>query len=125
MTLGDKVKHARMQFGVSQKRLAGMTGLTQPAISYIERGVNIPTVQTLQLIATALGIELSILVANDIELQSAQSELLEVALTKLISQRGLIVRTPTGKLRLQPHSNVTVKMSKTIPVIELKMSEGN
>lgn len=45
----------RLALGVSQVELARRSGLTQQAISYMERGVGIPRVTTMLRIVRALG----------------------------------------------------------------------
>ncbi|MBP0989828.1 MAG: helix-turn-helix domain-containing protein [Oscillospiraceae bacterium] len=54
------VSAARASAGVSQKRLAELTGIDQSDISKIERGVSNPSVATLERIAEALHGQLSI-----------------------------------------------------------------
>lgn len=54
------VAAARAAVGISQKRLATLTGIDQSDISKIERGVANPSVATLDRIAKALGGRLSI-----------------------------------------------------------------
>lgn len=60
------VASARALAGISQKKLADLTGIDQSDISKIERGVANPSVATLERIAAALGGRLSI----TIEMQS-------------------------------------------------------
>ena len=54
------VAAARAAVGISQKRLATLTGIDQSDISKIERGVANPSVATLDRIAKAMGGRLSI-----------------------------------------------------------------
>ncbi|MCR5694204.1 MAG: helix-turn-helix domain-containing protein [Clostridia bacterium] len=54
------VAAARARAGISQQRLAELTGIDQSDISKIERGVSNPSVATLERIATALHGQLSI-----------------------------------------------------------------
>lgn len=56
----NAVLSARAAAGISQKRLAALTGIDQSDISKIERGVANPSVATLDRIAKALGGKLSI-----------------------------------------------------------------
>jgi transcriptional regulator with XRE-family HTH domain len=51
--------------GLTQTDIADMTGLTQPTISRAEKGEDGITLGTLRLIATALGVSLADLVADD------------------------------------------------------------
>lgn len=52
------MKEIRRKAGVSQFQLAYLTGLSQSAISYIERGVYIPTVDSAYKIASVLGVRI-------------------------------------------------------------------
>lgn len=54
------VSAARAAVGISQKKLAALSGIDQSDISKIERGVANPSVSTLDRIAKALGGRLSI-----------------------------------------------------------------
>ena len=57
------VMMARTKSGLSQKELAEKTGIDQSDISKIERGVGNPSIKTLDRIAKALDMELSIMIA--------------------------------------------------------------
>lgn len=57
---GEAVLAARAQRGMTQKALAEAAGIDQADISKIERGIANPTVGTLQRIADALNLQLSI-----------------------------------------------------------------
>lgn len=54
----NRMKEIRRKAGVSQYQLAYLTGLSQSAISYIERGVYIPTVDSAYKIAAVLGVRI-------------------------------------------------------------------
>jgi HTH-type transcriptional regulator/antitoxin HipB len=56
--VGSAVRAARRRAGLSQVELAERTGMTQPAIARLERGLVSPTVITLDRVARALGAEL-------------------------------------------------------------------
>ena len=56
----NAVLSARASAGISQKKLAALTGIDQSDISKIERGAANPSVATLDRIAKALGGKLSI-----------------------------------------------------------------
>ncbi len=51
---------AREAQGVSQRSLEDLSGVKQPAIARIERGVNSPTVETMIRLLTPLGKKLAI-----------------------------------------------------------------
>lgn len=54
----------RERQGLSMTVLSARAGLSQPSLSYIERGMRIPNLDTLLRIADALGIELSGVIAK-------------------------------------------------------------
>jgi transcriptional regulator with XRE-family HTH domain len=58
-TLGNKLRSAREERGLSQRELAQLASLSTNAISLIERDENSPSVSTLQSLATALNIKMS------------------------------------------------------------------
>ena len=55
---------ARESQGISQRSLEQMSGIKQPAIARIERGVNSPTIETLTRLLTPLGKKLTIVPIN-------------------------------------------------------------
>ena len=58
--VGAAVRAARRRGGLSQVELAELSGMTQPAIARLERGLVSPTVTTLDRIARAMGTDLVI-----------------------------------------------------------------
>ncbi|GHV54073.1 transcriptional regulator [Synergistales bacterium] len=58
--LVGKLIEAREQKGISQKRLAEMSGLKQPAIARLERGTAMPQIDTLFKVLRPLGYTLAI-----------------------------------------------------------------
>jgi transcriptional regulator with XRE-family HTH domain len=57
--VGPRIRAIRDQQGLSLRALAGRSGLSVNAISLIERGENSPTVSSLHLLATALGVKIT------------------------------------------------------------------
>ena len=53
---GRNLKAARLAAGLSQQSLAALTGLPQPYISLLERGLENPTLETVAKFAEAVGI---------------------------------------------------------------------
>jgi transcriptional regulator with XRE-family HTH domain len=53
------LRNERIRQEISMRRLAKKSGLSQPMISYVERGMCNPTLDTLLRIAGALNIDLS------------------------------------------------------------------
>lgn len=58
--VGEAVSMARCKKGMSQKDLADRTGIDQSDISKIERGVSNPSINTLDRLAKAMGMELKV-----------------------------------------------------------------
>ena len=49
------LRKARRRAGLSQRDLAGLTGVAQPTIARVERGVEVPRVDTLARLLSACG----------------------------------------------------------------------
>lgn len=60
--IGIKIKLLRTKLGYSQEKLAEHSALNKNSIGAIERGESSPSIETLERIAIALGIELKELV---------------------------------------------------------------
>ena len=58
--LGAMVRQLRLDVGLSQEELAQRAGMTQPALSRLERGGGIPTITVLDRIANALQATLTV-----------------------------------------------------------------
>ena len=69
MTLGEYIKAYRAMHGMSQRKFAALSGLTNTYISNLERGVNsngsitTPSLETYQAVAKATGCEAADLIA--------------------------------------------------------------
>lgn len=57
--VAELMRTERTRKGISMRRLAQKSGLSQPTISYIERGLRIPSLDTAYRIADALEVDLS------------------------------------------------------------------
>lgn len=55
------VKQLRIRKGLSQSKLAEISGVSQPCIHYMENGKKEPTIRTLRKIAKALDVSVTIL----------------------------------------------------------------
>jgi ribosome-binding protein aMBF1 (putative translation factor) len=58
--IGAMVRELRLGAGLSQEELARRAGMTQPALSRLERGGGIPTIAVLDRIAAALHATLTV-----------------------------------------------------------------
>jgi HTH-type transcriptional regulator/antitoxin HipB len=58
LELGEQIRRLREGLGISQAELGRRIGSTQPAIARLEAGRVSPTLETLDRVAAALGVEL-------------------------------------------------------------------
>lgn len=58
MTLGEKIKNARLQKGLSQRQVAEQLGVSQPSYFEWERGDSVPNWARMKSIAKVLEISL-------------------------------------------------------------------
>ena len=58
LKVARRLRDERVRRGMSMRRLAEQSGLSQPMISYVERGMRIPTLETAFRIADALDVDL-------------------------------------------------------------------
>ena len=56
--IGRKVKSLRLDNGISQEKLAEYVGMSREHISCIERGKNLPTIETLYKLAEYFEIDI-------------------------------------------------------------------
>lgn len=61
--LGRAVRALREERGLSQRRLADASGMTQPAVARLEAGGTMPTLPVLERIAHALEVDLVVRLA--------------------------------------------------------------
>ena len=66
MPLGEKVRLARQQSGMTTQALAEKTGISQPYISEIENGHKTPSTRTLIRLADALNVNAEFLLRDDV-----------------------------------------------------------
>ena len=67
MSLGDKVRFAREQLGLTMQMLADRAGLSQPYISEIENGNKNPSAKTIMKLAASLNVPGEFLLRNDVK----------------------------------------------------------
>jgi transcriptional regulator with XRE-family HTH domain len=64
MSYRERVKTERLARGLTQARLAHLAGLSQNTVSLIERGSGSPSIETLETIADAMGLQLRDLIGD-------------------------------------------------------------
>ena len=67
MSLGDKVRYAREQMGLTTQILAEKAGVSQPYISEIENGNKNPSAKTIMKLAASLNVPGEFLLRNDVK----------------------------------------------------------
>lgn len=73
MTIGENIKAARKKAGLTQKGLADKLGIPYQGISQYERGIRKPKLETLDRIATALGVSLETLL-DGVNFENSEKE---------------------------------------------------
>jgi len=84
--IGRRVRTARREVGVTQEDLAARTDRSTEAVSNIERGVSLPTLDTLERLAEALGVPLSFFFDVSDEAASPRRAEIEIQVRLLLRQ---------------------------------------
>jgi transcriptional regulator with XRE-family HTH domain len=66
-TFADRLAAAREAAGVSQYRLAQLSGISKQTVSKLELGETAPSWETVQLLAKALGVSCEQFVTDDVQ----------------------------------------------------------
>lgn len=101
MSIGEKIKHARESMGLSQGKLAKLSGLAQSSISYIESGNKRPNIETISTLAKALDLPVSYLIDNEQLDESLPPKMVELVKTAaLLSDErfDLVLKVTKGLL---------------------------
>jgi len=101
MTIGEKIKHTRESMGISQGKLAKLSGLAQSSISYIESGGKKPNIETISMLAEALDTPVSFLLDNqqvNETLPPTLAELVKVASLLSEERIELVLKVAKGLL---------------------------
>jgi len=71
--LGSELRKQRETLGLTQSHLAAKIGMDEPAISRIEKGLNLnPTLDTLSRIAAGLGKKIDVVLSDESEASAAR-----------------------------------------------------
>ncbi|HEX6246573.1 MAG TPA: helix-turn-helix transcriptional regulator [Nocardioidaceae bacterium] len=90
-TLGDYLREQRVAAGVSLRQLAQQTGVSNPYLSQIERGLRRPSAEVLQQLAKALRISAETLYVRAGILDPTEAEVRSVELA-ILADPGLTER---------------------------------
>ncbi len=92
MTLGKAIKTCRIQREMNQANLAKIAGISVPYLSLLEKGKRDPSFSTIQKIATALEVPMSLLVF----LAAEKDEIIEIS-PELAEKLSLLALQLIGK----------------------------
>ena len=70
MTIGDSIRIRRLTLKMTQADLSQKTGIKQPTISAIEKGVNKPSIDTVILLSDAMNCTVSDLIGQTAKTES-------------------------------------------------------
>lgn len=62
--IGVRIRSKRSEIGLSQKALAEAVGVSPPAINRFEKGIKLPSIDTLAKLAKALGVSADFLLGS-------------------------------------------------------------
>lgn len=106
MTLGEKIRKARIESGLTQEQLSGKMMVSRQAITKWEADKGIPDVSNLKLLAQLLNVSIDYLLDNDIEI-----DINVIRETIDISKYGkaLIKKKLVDKLMLEKYPSAEVR----------------
>ena len=81
--IARRIKKWRKTMGLTQSQFAELVNLSEDSIGKIERGISVPTVETLKKIAEGLKIPLSELIGEMIPKDRSQNQALEALIKYL------------------------------------------
>jgi len=93
----DRLIEERTKRGLSQEMLAGLSGISQSAISIIEKGNRSPSEETMTMLAKALGLSLADML-KDTPMQSCPKEEEVLSLFRLLNDNTQNLVTKTLRL---------------------------
>jgi transcriptional regulator with XRE-family HTH domain len=108
-SLGAKLRRLRKERDLSQRDLAGHSGVSANAISLIERNEISPSVATLQRLATALSVRISYFFEQD----DSQANVIHIRATDRpsLSSRGVTITGIGRRLREQEVEPFSITLS--------------
>ncbi|OGQ79095.1 MAG: hypothetical protein A2289_03005 [Deltaproteobacteria bacterium RIFOXYA12_FULL_58_15] len=106
----NEVLKLRQRVGVTQAVLADLTGTSQPTIAAYEGGTKTPTVRTLQRLATAAGLHMTIEFVPPLTREDRRSLFLHHAIALELKNNPDVVRRSAQKnIRLMKQKNPGAK----------------
>ena len=79
-TVGERLKEIRTAKGISQYKLSKMSGISQSAISTLESSTKSPTTDTVERLASVLGITVAELMGETVETRKPTDDEIKFAL---------------------------------------------
>lgn len=111
MTIGERIKAARLKAGITQEELAAKLNITYQSIGQWERGKRTPKPQTLKRIADALGVPVSEFASGiwekfDLQYSDAKNRLNEYnAFSQYLEALGFTVEVYPSKWHEEPETD--------------------
>lgn len=90
LAVGERIRHYRERAGLSMRKLANKTHLTVSAFSHWERGHKSPALQSLYVVAHALGVDVAALLPSP--LGDARRVFLQLLELRLVQPRPRVKR---------------------------------
>lgn len=100
--IGGQIKHLRKLKGLSQDQLAEAAGIDAKSLSRIERAVFLPSLDTVQRVADALGLSIAEMFAGEArDARSLRHFLLDVALSTPDDELTTVVDAISKALKIK------------------------
>ncbi|MCS5497717.1 XRE family transcriptional regulator [Cnuibacter physcomitrellae] len=106
---GSRIRALRRQRRMTLQQVASAVGISASALSQIERGVSLPSVQRLPLIAQALGARLGELFASEDEISGSEQ---------------IVVRRASDPALMSMSSGVTYRRLTAAPIPDIDLFES-
>lgn len=119
MTIGEKIKNARIKSGMTQAELANILGIPYQSISQWERGLRNPKYDTLQKIATALDTPIDSLFSEESQAQYDKRETLGNRIKRLRKAANLTQKQFAKKLGVSVDTIQQYESGKRVPQINM------
>ena len=104
MNIGKSIKSVRKVLGISQEQLCKKVGLSQPALSQFENGVNNPNEKAVKKISKALGVSsglLYILAIDETDVPKSKKAMFDSLYPHIKSLAFDLVLTDEQRIRLK------------------------
>ena len=111
-TVGDRVKHRRLELGFSQDTLAERAGISKSFLSDLETGKRSVGAETLLDLGRAMGVSLDFLMTGEDSNDQKPKAQIPATLATLAAEEGLSVRQALTLLHMQQQILANRKSAK-------------